>query len=214
MQPSVESEQLGDGTLQTTNSALKSNHASKQKSAATRRRLVDAAVEVVRTRGIQGLTLQSVATEAGLSKGGLLYHFSSKEELVTALLHDAMARVDDDLQDLVNGDTKGAFARAYIEYVRAPHAYWEESATSVFAAAALEPDRLRKVQELFEDWQNRLIEDDKIDPRLALLVRIACDGLWLIDLFGLAPPSTEQRAEVLDFLIESIETEEAFAPRA
>ena len=186
--------------LQTTNTT------SKRKSVDTRRRLVDAAVAVVRTQGVQGLTLQSVATEAGLSKGGLLYHFSSKEELVTALLHDAMEHVDNDLQKLVNGDQKGAFARAYVEYVRAPHAYWEESATSVFAAAALEPARLKQVQELFEEWQTRLIEHDELDPRLALLVRIACDGLWLIDLFGLAPPSTEQRGEVLDFLIQSIES--------
>ena len=103
-----------DGTLQTT------NHASKQKSVATRRRLVDAAVEVVRTRGIQGLTLQSVATEAGLSKGGLLYHFSSKEELVTALLHDAMERVDDDLQELVNGDEKGSICSRLCRICQSP----------------------------------------------------------------------------------------------
>ena len=118
------------------------NHHPKQKSVDTRRRLVDAAVAVVRTQGVQGLTLQSVANEAGLSKGGLLYHFSSKEELVSALLHDAMERVDGDLAKLVNSGGKGAFARAYVEYVRAPDTYWEESATSVFAAAALEPTRL------------------------------------------------------------------------
>ncbi|MDE0066762.1 MAG: TetR/AcrR family transcriptional regulator [Acidimicrobiaceae bacterium] len=177
----------------------------RQKREQTRRRLVDAAVAVVRSQGVQGLTLQSVAAEAGLSKGGLLYHFSSKEELVTALLHDAMDRVDKDLKQLVNGGERGAFARAYVEYVRAPDAYWEESATSVFAAAALEPGRLEQVQQLFGEWQTRLIEDDELDPRLALLIRIACDGLWLIDLFGLAPPSDEQRAEVLDFLIQSIE---------
>lgn len=181
------------------------NQSPNQKSENTRQRLVDAAVSVVRSQGVQGLTLQSVATEAGLSKGGLLYHFSSKEELVTALLHDAMERVDADLRKLVNGGEKGAFARAYVEYVRAPEAYWEESATSLFAAAALEPGRLKQVQQLFEQWQTRLIEDDELDPRLALLIRIACDGLWLIDLFGLAPPSDEQRADVLDFLIQSIE---------
>lgn len=191
---------MSERTLQTT------NHSSNKKSAETRRRLVDAAVEVVRTKGVQGLTLQSVASEAGLSKGGLLYHFSSKEELVVALLHDAMDRVDADLQRLVSGGKKGAFARAYVEYVRAPHAYWEESATSVFAAAALEPGRLQQVQGLFEEWQTRLIEHDELDPMLALLIRIACDGLWLIDLFGLASPSTEQRAEVLDFLIQLIES--------
>ncbi len=200
MLPRVKTSTTNERNLQTT------KHTSKQKSTETRRRLVDAALEVVRSQGVQGLTLQRVAAEAGLSKGGLLYHFSSKEELVTALLHDAMERVDNDLQKLVKGERKGAFARAYVEYVRASHAYWEESGTSVFAAAALEPGRLRQVQELFEEWQTRLIEHDELDPRLALLVRIACDGLWLIDLFGLAPPSTEQRAEVLDFLIQSIES--------
>ena len=41
----------------------------------TRKRLLDAAAAVVRRDGAGALTLDAVAAEAGVSKGGLLYHF-------------------------------------------------------------------------------------------------------------------------------------------
>ena len=34
----------------------------------------------------------------------------------------------------------------------------------------------------------------------ALLARIVGDGLWLIDLFGLAPPTAEERRKVIDLV--------------
>ena len=37
-------------------------------------------------RGVPGLTLEAAARGAGVSKGGLLYHFASKEALLAALL--------------------------------------------------------------------------------------------------------------------------------
>ena len=52
----------------------------------TRKRLLDAAAAVVRRDGAQALTLDAVAAEAGVSKGGLLYHFKSKRELLDAML--------------------------------------------------------------------------------------------------------------------------------
>ena len=52
----------------------------------TRAKLLDAAAAVVRRDGAQALTLDAVAAEAGVSKGGLLYHFKSKRELLDALV--------------------------------------------------------------------------------------------------------------------------------
>src|SRR4051794_16240552 len=51
-----------------------------------RTRILDAAESIVRTRGVPGLTLDAAARAAGVSKGGLLYHFASKEALLAALL--------------------------------------------------------------------------------------------------------------------------------
>src|SRR2546427_10493234 len=49
-------------------------------------KLLDAAEAVVVRQGISNLTLDAVAAEAGMSKGGLLDYFPTKDRLVEALL--------------------------------------------------------------------------------------------------------------------------------
>ena len=52
-----------------------------------RERILEAAERVITEVGAAHLTLDAVAQAAGVSKGGLLYHFPSKESLLVA--HDA-----------------------------------------------------------------------------------------------------------------------------
>ena len=49
------------------------------------------------------------------------------------------------------------------------------------------------------------MHEDGLDPALGLLARIVGDGLWLIDLFGLARPSAEDRAAVIDVVAKLID---------
>jgi AcrR family transcriptional regulator len=48
--------------------------------------ILDAANAVLRERGAGALTIDAVAAAAGLSKGGVLHHFASKDALVAALV--------------------------------------------------------------------------------------------------------------------------------
>lgn len=177
------------------------------KAAATRHRLLDAAADVVRTEGVAGLTLERVADVAGVSKGGLLYHFASKQDLVVGLLSRTLTNADDTLHSLAAATNRptGAFARAYLDYVTSGQHDEADAAAGIFAAAALEDGDLTPAQEQFARWQDRLLTDDGIDPTVALLARVVGDGLWLIDLFGLAPPSPEQRQGLAELVIELIE---------
>lgn len=170
----------------------------------TRAKLLDAAATVVRRDGVQAMTLARVAEEAGVSKGGLLHHFGSKEELVTGLLEKTLADADAGLAEL-SGDGPGAFARAYLEYVRRPDEHQADAATAVFAAAAAGDGELGAAADVFEGWQRRLMHDDGLDPALGLLARIVGDGLWLIDLFGLARPTESERAAVIDLVARLLE---------
>ena len=52
----------------------------------SRERILAAAVQVALREGVSAMTLEAVAREAGVSKGGLLYHFASKDELIAAML--------------------------------------------------------------------------------------------------------------------------------
>ncbi|MEM8707927.1 MAG: TetR/AcrR family transcriptional regulator [Actinomycetota bacterium] len=170
------------------------------RAAKTRLKLLDAAATVVRRDGISAMTLARVAEEAGVSKGGLLHHFGSKDELVTGLLDQTLADASSGLDDLTGGDERGAFAKAYLEYVRRPDEHQADAATAVFAAAAAGDGELGPAADVFAAWQHRLMHEDGLDPALGLLARIVGDGLWLIDLFGLGRPSEDERAAVIDLV--------------
>ena len=55
-----------------------------EKTAETRRRLLDAAVVCLIERGYANTTTSEIAERAGFSRGAQLYHFPKKEELLTS----------------------------------------------------------------------------------------------------------------------------------
>jgi AcrR family transcriptional regulator len=166
----------------------------------TKARIIDAAEEVVLRDGVARLTLDAAATEAGLSKGGVLYHFPTRDALVAAMVEKIIEEFDRDIAHLLEHDTgPGSFTRAYIRATMAPSSprpdREDRLGAAVIAAAAAEPALLVPLQLAADRWQERL-EHDGIDPTLATVVRLASDGLWMCDLFGLAPPSAARRAQL------------------
>jgi TetR/AcrR family transcriptional repressor of nem operon len=51
---------------------------------ASRTRILDAAVRVIRTKGYAATTIDDLCAEAGLSKGSFFHHFAGKEQLALA----------------------------------------------------------------------------------------------------------------------------------
>ncbi len=168
----------------------------------TRDRILQAATEVIIQEGVSSLTFDKVAARAGVSKGGFLYHFGSKDALIIGLLNQVMGVLDHELNVLAEGidASQGAFALAYLDYVREPTKAATDTAVSILAAAALDDDHLDSTRATFQRWQDRLCQDDGLDETVALLARVVGDGLWLIDLFGLAPPTAEERSKVIDLV--------------
>ena len=66
-------------------------------STATKRRILDASERVVLRDGVGHLTLEAAATEAGLSKGGVLYHFPTRDSLVAAMVTRIIEQFDGDI---------------------------------------------------------------------------------------------------------------------
>ena len=148
---------------------------------------------MVRRDGPRALTLDAVAAQAGLSKGGLLYHFATKDALVDALVEDWLDRFE---ADVVEGTTEGSWARAYARTCAGPRSAAERATdVALLVAVAGEPRALEAVRKRYAAWQDRLVGDarDTVD---ATLVRLAADGLWFADLLGLAPPTGRLRQAV------------------
>ena len=59
--------------------------------ARNRQAILAAALELVRTRGVEGVTMDTVASVAGVGKGTLFRRFSSREGLMAAVLNESEA---------------------------------------------------------------------------------------------------------------------------
>jgi AcrR family transcriptional regulator len=164
----------------------------------TRTRLLDAAVGVIRRDGPHALTLDAVAAEAGVSKGGLLYHFASKRELLDAMVAGWLDEFDAEVA-AAGGET---FAGGYVRATDMSGWAAAQRATEFgFLAALVDQPTLERVREHYGALQERLVLEGD-DPVQATVARLAADGLWLADLLGLAPPAGELREKVRARLVE------------
>ena len=74
-----------------------------RKTAVTRGRILDAALEVFGAQGYEAGSLREVAAMAGISQAGLLHHFPSKVALLSAVIE----RRDEGAQELSSGKSAG-----------------------------------------------------------------------------------------------------------
>ena len=58
----------------------------------TRQALIEAAVEVLKSRGFNGASARAIATEAGVNQALVFYHFGTVAELLLAALDEVSAR--------------------------------------------------------------------------------------------------------------------------
>jgi len=176
---------------------------SKTDSGPVQDRLLDAAEQVVARDGVANLTLDAVAREAGVSKGGLLYHFPSKSALITAIVERLAQRCEADQQQALASEppAPGAFTRAFIRAHSDPIDPRDVPVHSaLLAAAGTDPQFMQPFRKRFAQWQARL-ETDGIDPAIAMIVRLAIDGLCLGPLLGIPVPQGELRERVVQKLI-------------
>lgn len=97
---------------------------------ATRRRILDAAIELYRDRGIDGTTLAAVASEADVARGTVLHHFGSADGLLGDALGHLLDRLevpDERILDGVVGlDARiRAFVDAMIDFQERSTPWWE-----------------------------------------------------------------------------------------
>jgi len=172
----------------------------------TRERILTAANALVRREGVARLTLDGAAVEAGLSKGGVLYYFRSKDELIAGMIEQLLHGFERELEramtrELTRQPPAGRWVRAYIHAAaKSPTPMEAETVSELLAAVATNPALLEPMREAYTVWEERA-ERDGLEPGLATALRLAADGLWLGDLLGIAPPAGSRRETVVRTLL-------------
>jgi AcrR family transcriptional regulator len=130
-------------------------------STGARERILDAAIEVLKSDGYAGLSLAKVAARAGESKPLVTYHFGSKEGLVGAagraiaemITDEVLAAIDgaETVEAVIRGVDAGT-ERVLDEDERVARLYFDLAAVSV-----VEPEVRRTIAEVNEQWREVLI---------------------------------------------------------
>lgn len=72
------------------------------------KKILDAAMKVVATEKISGTRMHIIAKEAEMSQANLHYHFSSKNDIMMALLENLQERFSEDRKSYIDIDNKTA----------------------------------------------------------------------------------------------------------
>ena len=168
----------------------------------TRTRVLDAAEVLVRTCGVNRLTLDAAAQAAGISKGGLLYHFPSKELLLDALLKRLVAFIQEDFEAGVAAQPPGPgrVARAMLTwFLGLPRDETNERcdrAAAVFLAAFHhDPALLDPVRDQITRMR-AAVSADGLPPGHGMAIMAAGDGLFMARIFGLYTLEQDERLAV------------------
>jgi AcrR family transcriptional regulator len=177
----------------------------------TRLRILDAAAAIILDKGVQCLTLDLVAARAEVSKGGLLYHFKGKDQLIAELLRHTFELFEANVEKQAEQDNRpGAWLRGYILASFPTEGQQNVNAAATAASLIASLGQLPYLSAIYAEyasrWQRKL-QNDHVDPDLAMLVRMAVDGLWMSEGMKLDNLDEKQKQRILQRLLRL--TEEA-----
>jgi AcrR family transcriptional regulator len=151
----------------------------------TRRALIEGTARAVLAHGA-GVSLDVIAREAGVSKGGLLHHFPTKDTLLVALgefltdrfVEAVHAELDPD--DHEPGRLLRAYVRATLHEI--DHGEMVREEATLMAALSSIPEVVRRAQESSRTWKEAF-DADGLDPQRTAIIARAADGTAAAALF-------------------------------
>ncbi|MGB0386654.1 MAG: TetR/AcrR family transcriptional regulator [Ardenticatenaceae bacterium] len=174
-----------------------------------RKKIIEAAKRILRDGGyFTNFSLAKVAKEAGVSKGGLLHHFPSKEALLHGVAQDIISRFESGLaekrEEQAERDQPGSFTRAYVEFVLGDGQEPLSDVSPVLLAFLRSNENEASIKSRFAYWQQQT-EQDGLDIATATLIRLAIDGLIYTEVIDDTPISHDLRQQMRERLLQLID---------
>jgi len=164
--------------------------------------LLDAAEGIVLESGARHLTLDAVAARAGVSKGGLLYHFPTKEALLKGMLERLRKNMDEirkrKSKELKEGP--GREIKAFILSSADRDPQKDQVGSALLAAVAHDPKLLQPAREDFRRRLNEFRRSGLNLKRVAVII-FAIYGLVFSELLSLSPLSIKERNDLIEELL-------------
>lgn len=175
----------------------------KQQPTSKREQLLHAANHIVLEKGAAHLTLDAVAAQSGVSKGGLLYHFPSKEALVKGMIDHYLATFAVRLDQVYDRlpDAPGRWLRAFVIASFEDDPRNPALLSAAVAAIVNQPELLKPLHAQYAQWMAAATADGT-SQAVAQVVIAATDGVWFGKVFTLPTVLADVRESLMK-LIES-----------
>lgn len=157
-------------------------------------KLLDAAEKILETQSYEELSLDNIAKVSGFSKGGLLYHFPTKEDVLKALVQRLITIFELEFDRHIQKGTND-FKAIFIAVNTNPRII--SSARGLMAAISYKKDLIKPLKEAYVRW-DRGIFTQFSDSREAWRFRLFFDGLFFCSLLDLPQPSKKELKAIVD----------------
>lgn len=174
----------------------------------TRQKILQATEELARENGPGNIALDAVAARAGISKGGLLYHFPTKAHLLKAMVEDFLHRFDTVLREEERNGRPNGVIRAYLDHYVQEHQCKAPPPSGLLAALAEDPDLLTPVRRYERDFLDR-IRANATDPQLATVAFLVLHGIRNMRLLNVPVIDKEETESVIRWLRQNLELPES-----
>lgn len=168
-----------------------------------RRHILDTAKQFILENGFNSLTLEGVANNAGISKGGLLYHFPNKEKLIIGIAEYIFTEFEQNFKKFGENqpDQKGKWTRGFIEASKADLTKNTELYIGVLAALNAGAEISDNLSEIYNSILEKL-QDDEIDSVIVNTIRLAIDGIYYSQVLNVSPLEEVKVNEVIQQLMK------------
>lgn len=168
--------------------------------------ILEAAHRIVVRDGLAGVTYEAIADEAGLTKGGVVYHFGSREELVVALAEYLAGFWDAAIVEAAGAPADQLTERQRLEvYARESLQSTSYAELRMLLESADVPGARAAWTSVVDRWALPRVDDPPTDEQLDLLVlRLAADGLWIYDSIAEDPMDPELRRQLVERIARGI----------
>jgi AcrR family transcriptional regulator len=147
----------------------------------TRESLLNAAEDIVNNEGPQALTIGALAKAAGISKGGVQYSFSSKDELVKALLERWTSQFDAVLANDVERSPID-FVRSYIAAMRSSQGAMNAKMAGLMIVYMQNPENRQETRDWYRSVLGKIGRSK--EAHAARIAFLAMEGLMLMRISG------------------------------
>ena len=140
-------------------------------------RILDGALSVFKEKGLEGATMDQIASAAGFGKATLYYYFKSKEEVLSAILVDGWQNIWESLEPVIaeEGSPRKTFVNVLIKIAENA-----QNRPGLFEFLFNVPQAIKLDDQPWKDYQHKLyaiiqglLEDGvkqgefpKVDPQL------------------------------------------------